>query len=387
VPDRSTIYEVARRSGVSTATVSRVMRDGTGFSGETRRRVLAAARELRWVPSNSARGLAVRRAGIVGLLFPDLDQAGEAEKESPLYVDQVIRGAERAATAVGDAVLIAATRNTSGHELALSVAGKVDGLVVMARSLSDRDLASISRRVPVVVLAAGSAPRRLDFVGADNRGGARQITTHLIEAHGYRDIAFIGGPARSPDSIERFAGFCEAMAAAGRPVPREPDGDGGFTEAGGERAMHALLAGRRQRPQAVVVGNDEMAVGALAALRSLRLRVPADIALTGFDDIATARHVRPALTTVRQPMRDLGEHAVRVLLDRLADPGAPRRSVIFPTELVLRRSCGTHGRTAVATPHPRPTLHPRSTLGRANAPSAASIPGAKSGRADRGETT
>src|SRR3954451_6774406 len=100
-----------------------VCRDGTGFSGATRERVLAAARELRWVPSGPARGLAVRRTGIVGMLFPDLDQSGEAENESPLYVDQVIRGAERAATAVGDAVLIAATRSTAGHGLAMSVAG------------------------------------------------------------------------------------------------------------------------------------------------------------------------------------------------------------------------------------------------------------------------
>jgi LacI family transcriptional regulator len=104
-----------------------------------------------------------------------------------------------------------------------------------------------------------------------------------------------------------------------------------------------VLAGQT-RPRAVVLGNDEMAIGALAALRSMRLRVPADIALTGFDDIASARHVRPPLTTVRQPMRDLGEQAVRVLLDRLADPGAPRRSVVFPTELVIRRSCGCSGR-------------------------------------------
>jgi LacI family transcriptional regulator len=352
VPDRSTIYEVARRSGVSTATVSRVMRDGTGFSGATRQRVLAAARDLRWVPSGPARGLAVRRAGIVGLLFPDLDQAGDAENESPLFVDQVIRGAERAATSVGDAVLIAATRNAPGHDLALSVAGKVDGLVVMARSLPDRDLANISRSVPVVVLAARRAPRRLDFVGADNRGGARQITQHLIDVHGYRDLAFVGGPAQSPDSIERFIGFGEALAAAGLPVPDSADGDGGFTEAGGERATQALLVGGR-RPRAVVFGNDEMAIGALSALRSLRLRVPGDIALTGFDDIAAGRHVRPALTTVRQPMRDLGEQAVRALLRRLADPQAPRQSLILPTELVVRRSCGCGARTNVQQPRSR----------------------------------
>lgn len=336
--DRSTIYQVAQRSGVSTATVSRVMRDGAGFSAATRDKVLAAAAELGWVPSGSARGLASRRAGIVGLLFPDLDRSGEAEQESPLYVDEVIRGAERAATAVGDAVLIAATHTSSGRQLAFSVAGKVDGLVVMARSLSNQDIVTLSRSLPVVVLA-NNAHRRLDLVGADNRGGAREITRHLIDVHGYRDIAFVGGPSRSPDSLARFAGFRDALAGAGLPVPDSPAASGGFTEAGGERAMRDLLADGR-RPRAVVFGNDEMAIGALTALRAARVRVPGEIAVTGFDDIAVARHVRPPLTTVAQPMRELGERSVRMLLDRLGNPDAPRRSLILPTELVPRRSCG-----------------------------------------------
>jgi LacI family transcriptional regulator len=343
VVDRSTIYEVAKRSGVSTATVSRVMADGKGFSPATRERVLETARELGWVPSGQARGLASRRAGIVGLLFPDLGGSGNAEEESPLYVDQVIRGAERAATAVGDAVLIAATRGAGGPELAFSVAGKVDGLVVMARSLSDEDTAAIARSVPVVVLARQFAPGGQDFVGAENRGGCRDVTAHMINVHGRRDLAFLAGPSVSPDSQERFAGFAEALAEAGLPAQQQPAEVGGFTETGGRQAVGRMLA-EGWRPQAIVCGNDEMAIGALTALRAARLRVPGDIAVTGFDDIAAARHGRPALTTVRQPMRELGEQAVRILLDRIADHSAPPHSVVLPTELVIRRSCGCRGR-------------------------------------------
>jgi LacI family transcriptional regulator len=339
VADRSTIYEVAKRSGVSTATVSRVMVDGKGFSEATRERVLAAAAELGWVPSGSARGLASRRAGIVGLLFPDLGQSGAAEEESPLYVDQVIRGAERAATAAGDAVLIAATRSESGRQLAFSVAGKVDGLVVMARSLSDDDTAAISRSVPVVILANSRVGGGLDVVGADNRGGSRQITWHLLAVHGHTDLAFIGGPAQSPDAEERFAGFRDALREAGLAAPRAPAAVGEFTETGGRQAVQALLADGR-RPGAIVCGNDEMAIGALAALRSAGLRVPADVAVTGFDDIAATRHVRPALSTVRQPMRELGERSVQTLLRRIADPSAPQASVVLPTQAVIRGSCG-----------------------------------------------
>jgi LacI family transcriptional regulator, galactose operon repressor len=341
--DRSTIYEVARRSGVSTATVSRVMAGGKGFSAATRDRVHATAAALGWVPSGPARGLASRRAGIVGLLFPDLGQSGVAEEESPLYVDQVIRGAERAATSVGDAVLIAATQTESGRQLAFSVAGKVDGLVVMARSLSEEDIASISRSVPVVVLANHSVRRGLDLVAADNRGGAREMTRHLIDTHGHTDLAFLAGPPDSPDSDERFAGFREALEAAGLPTPGKPAASGGFTEAGGLQAVRSLLADG-VKPGAIVCGNDEMAIGALIALRAKRIRVPGDVAVTGFDDIAAARHVSPTITTVRQPMRELGERSVQMLLDRIAAKSGPPQSVVLPTQVVLRRSCGCRQR-------------------------------------------
>jgi LacI family transcriptional regulator len=342
--DRLTIYEVAKRSGVSTATVSRVMADGKGFSAATRERVRATAAELGWVPSGAARGLASRRNEIVGLLFPDVGHSGEQE-ESQLYVDQVIRGAERAATSAGHAVLIAATHCASGRDLAFMVAGKVDGLVVMARCLAERDIAVLSRSLPVVVLAnhyAGDGP---DSVCTDNRAGSRTITTHLIRVHAHTDLAFLAGPAGSPDSDERFAGFCDALRDADLPVPDAPAASGGFTEAGGGAAVGALISEGR-RPQAFVCGNDEMAIGALGALRANGLRIPADIAVTGFDDLAVAKHVRPALTTVRQPMRALGEEAVRILLDRVHDRSAPRNSLVLPTEVVIRRSCGCRGALA-----------------------------------------
>jgi LacI family transcriptional regulator len=351
MPDRSTIYEVARRSGVSTATVSRVMADGKGFSTETRERVRATAAELGWIPSGSARGLASRRTRIVGLIFPDLGPPSDAEVESPRYVDQVIRGAERAATSVGEAVLIAATHSASGRELAFSVAGKTDGLVIMARSLSEHDIAALSRSVPVVVLANHYTDDGPDSVGADNRGGCREITTHLIRVHRYTDLAFLAGPPDSPDSGERFAGFCEALRQAGLPAPDRPAATGGFTEAGGRQAVRTLLAEGR-KPRAIVCGNDEMAIGALTALRARQLRVPADVAVTGFDNIVATRHVRPALTTVSQPMREMGEQAVRLLLARIADPAAPRLSTVLPTAIVIRRSCGCRSRSPRTVPVP-----------------------------------
>jgi LacI family transcriptional regulator len=205
----------------------------------------------------------------------------------------------------------------------------------------------LAKIVPVVVLANREAGRGYDYVGADNRGGSRALTAHLIGVHGFTDLFFLAGPAQSPDSDERFAGFRDALRDAGLRVPDRPAGNGGFTEAGGHQAMRALIA-RGRRPRALVCGNDEMALGALTALRAARLRVPADVAVTGFDDIAAGRHVMPAVTTVRQPMRDLGERSVRLLLDRIADTDAGHQSVVLPSEMIIRQSCGCASRPMIS---------------------------------------
>jgi LacI family transcriptional regulator len=322
------------------------MQNASGYSPATRDRVLATAAEVGWLPSGSARSLAKRRSGIVGVLFPDFESSGDAEAESPLYVDQVIRGAERAATAAGDAVLIAATRGSGGRELALSVAGKVDGLVVVARALPDDDVVALGERLPVVVLSDRAGKRtNLDSVAVDNRGGMRALTEHLVQEHGYRTTAFIAGPRISPDSMERFAGYREALRAADLPAPRTPDAIGDFTEAGGARAVQTLLDAP-QLPEAIVCGNDEMAVGALRVLVRGKVRVPTDVAITGFDNLAVADHLRPPLTTVAQPMREIGAEAVRAVLSRLDDQDATRRATVLPTRLVVRRSCGCRTRPA-----------------------------------------
>jgi LacI family transcriptional regulator len=336
---RATIYQVAQRCGVSTATVSRAMSGGNGMSVETRRRVLSTAAEMGWVPNGSAKALASNRTGIIGVLFHDLDAGDDGAVDSPLYLDQVLRGAEQAATAAGDAVLIAATRGRTGRDLAYSVAGKADGLVLFARSLGRADTAALASMVPIVTVGRGGSRWPHDDVSVDNRSGMRDLVAHLVGVHQLRKLAFVSGPPRTPDSIARFAGFRDALIAAGLPAPDKPDADGEFTEAGGELAAQAILAQNRQ-VQAIVCANDEMAIGVRAVLAARRLQTPQDIAVTGFDDIAAARHLNPALSTVHQPMREVGRQAVSLLLQRIQDPAAARNMVVLDTETVIRRSCG-----------------------------------------------
>ncbi|MEO8897705.1 MAG: LacI family DNA-binding transcriptional regulator [Candidatus Dormibacter sp.] len=345
-----TIYEVARRADVSISSVSRVLQGKPGVAPAKRERVLAAVAELGYVPNVLARGLASSRHGVIGLVFPDLDDpTTESGHETLLYSDEVIRGAERAARATGYAFLIMATHGSGGREIARTVGGRVDGLVVLARSLADPDLAELAQRVPVVLLAAGRRARGTDHVSADNEGGARAVTEHLLETHGYRDVIFAGGPTDSPDARARFAGFRTAVAAAGMPAPARPAVRGDFSEAGGHHVAAEILR-RPALPRAIVAGNDQIALGLAADLAAAGVAVPGEVAVTGFDDIQLARLASPPLTTVHQPMRELGARCVALLLERLAGDEARPRAEVLPTTLVVRVSCGCPAEGAIPVP-------------------------------------
>ncbi|MFJ7083873.1 LacI family DNA-binding transcriptional regulator [Streptomyces griseus] len=350
-----TVYDVAERSGVSIATVSRVYRNPDSVRVQTREKVMEAARELGYVPSGSARGLASRTTGVLGLCFPDFaDQdaetaaaASDADDDQAvmLYSDQIIRGMERAARRHGYALLIAASLEGGPESLVAKVAGRVDGFAILARTVPTEDLEVISRRLPVVMLAGPREIDHLDHIVVANAEGERELTRHLIEDHGLRRLAFIGGGEDSPDSQARFRGFQEACRDAGLPVPSRPELRAGMmTQAEGALAADTLLDRSEgtgvERPEAMLFANDQMAVGALQALERRGVRVPEDIAVTGFDGIPLSRIVRPPLTTVRQPIRLLGEQAVELLVQRLADPGRAPVSLELPVSVTRRASCG-----------------------------------------------
>jgi LacI family transcriptional regulator len=343
--DRPNVYAVARRAGVSTATVSRVLAGRERVLPGTRDKVLIAVAELGYVPSGAAKDLAARRTGVLGLCFPDLvgDQ-DIAQNDSGYWYDEVIRGMERSARRRGYAVLIVASHHSDDGRLVLSIAGRCDGLVVLARTAPFAMIAHVAARIPVLLMAtqrdavtAGDGDRGVDYLTVANEAGAYQVTSHLVDAHGYTDICFIAGPPDSPDSASRFDGFRRAMA--GRHAVGHPAYHGDFTTAGGRRVGEQIIA-TGPVPRALVCANDQMAIGVMAALQHTGLNVPDDVAVTGFDGIQLGRHLRPGLTTVVQPMAALGETAVTMLTDRISGAAPPQRTVELPVRLEVRDSCG-----------------------------------------------
>ena len=327
----ATIYEVARHAGVSIATVSRVLRGTTPVSDATRGRVLAAVEDLRYTPSRSARSLAEGQHAANGIVFPDL---------SGPYFSEVVLAYEDVAADLGRSVLILSTHGRqAARERLLDLASRVDGLVVLGRTVGDDVLEDLVGKGLPLVLMAREPIAGADVVTTENEGSARALTAHLVEEHGYRSFAFLGDAETSPDTQRRWKGFRSALRDAGITAPRSPIACP-FDEEGGRAAADSLL--RRRPPRVLVCANDEIALGAIAAAEALGRGVPEDVAVTGWDDVMAARHARPGLTTVRQPMRDLGAWAARRLHERLTGDTSEPRHEVLPTQLVRRASCGHH---------------------------------------------
>ncbi|MCO4253838.1 LacI family DNA-binding transcriptional regulator [Pseudarthrobacter cellobiosi] len=393
-----TVYHVAERAGVSIATVSFTFRQPEKVKASTRELVLAAADELGYVPSASARGLARGRTGALGLFAYDylLDPAGgpggpgglagmqgglpgglagaqgglpggvpgglsldpaaespaadpeggaplDGDREEgnlrlfPLYVDEVQRGVELECWRRGQALLVGGGNPANNEAVLSDIAGRVDGLAVFPRSVPIEALARIARRIPVVEVSESLRNRGMDHVTVDNASGARAITEHLINVHGLTELMFIGAMPSS-DNDERLEAFRGALADAGvvmRHEPRYP--------AGGELAVAETVRTICQQgslPQAFVCATDQDALVVMDVLAACGVNVPKHVAVTGFDGIAAGRVIRPSLTTVRQPMERMGRTMVEMLLDRLDHPEKPPADLKLPVRVVLRESCG-----------------------------------------------
>ena len=343
-----TIYDVARAAGVSIASVSRVLNGQRNPRQETRERVLAAVADLGFAPDGAARALSARLKEVVGVIVrrpspaADMDEDLFAdEAESLQYPDLINRGIETAAQRRGFDLLIRSVGITEhdpgGRTLAL--ARKSDGLILHDRVLDPDQMDRLSRQLPIVTLAGYATPTTANVHG-DNRAGMRALARHLLRDHGYRSLGYLGGYADSPDSIERREVLVTEAAAAGATLEYGPEWQGYYFASGGAQVINQLLSTGHRLPRAIVCANDQTAFGVMSALRKHGLSVPGQVAVTGFDDIPLARHLRTSLTTVRQPIKQMGTAAFDVLYSMLNRERLPARDIVLPTELIRRESCG-----------------------------------------------
>ena len=327
-PAKATLAMVAERAGVSPSTVSRILNGTAVVSDEKRAAVDQAIAKLGFVPNPVARGLAGGRTLSIGVVSQAID--------SPFY-GAALRGIEVELGTAGYSPLF-----MSGHWRADEEARcidvlrsrRVDGLIVLTGRLADSALRSLARSLPVVVTGRSLKASNLLSMDFDNREGARQATQHLIDL-GHRRIAFISGDPEHPDAVDRQQGYRSAIEAAGLRFDPALVAPGNFSEHSGLLAVERLLDSRT-RFSAIFAANDQMAFGASLGLYRRGLRVPDDVSMVGFDDVAGSVYMVPPLTTVHNPIQEIGELAARAMLSLLA---GERPAVEVPApRLIVRES-------------------------------------------------
>jgi DNA-binding LacI/PurR family transcriptional regulator len=336
---RATAREVAERAGVSRTTVSFVLNrvPGIRISDETRRLVLAAARELNYHPDANARRMVSGRTHIIGfVLRQSLDQAF-----ADRFVPAVLSGVSAAAAELGYKVLfepLPPDDHTSSYAHLIRER-HVDGIVLSGPRLDDQELLRIYLEGAHVVLIGQLPETDLPFVDVNNRGGAAQATRHLLKL-GHKRIALItnAGPIYTA-SADRLAGYRQTLEEAGIAYDPALVRYGNFTPESGAAEMKALL-GLPKPPNAVFVASDTVALGAMQTMRRMGVRVPEDMALVGFDDIPLSEFLDPPLTTVRLPAYGLGWGAADLLTRMLAGEEVRSPCILLETELIVRESCG-----------------------------------------------
>ncbi|MCA2213675.1 LacI family DNA-binding transcriptional regulator [Jidongwangia harbinensis] len=333
--ERPTLEAVARRAGVSRATVSRVVNGSTTVAVEIRDAVKLAVEELGYVPNQAARSLVTQRTESIALILPE---TANRVFSDDLFFPAIIRGVSMELDAADKQLVLMMAGSTASHDRVerYAMAGHVDGVMFASMHGSDPLPGTLSR-LGIPVVCSGRPMTRTDhpvpYVDVDHIGGVVQAVRHLLAA-GRRRIATIAGPPDMIAGVDRLTGYRTTLTEAGL---SEHVAVGDFTRDSGMRAMHRLLA---EDPDldAVFAASDMMAHGALQALKDAGRRVPDDVAVIGFDDFEISRYSDPPLTTVRQPIVDMGRTMAKQMLGLVHGQPDVATSVVLPTQLVVRES-------------------------------------------------
>jgi DNA-binding LacI/PurR family transcriptional regulator len=332
---KATMLDVARRAGVSYQTVSRVINNRPDVSDETRRKIQEIIDELGYHPSAAARSLVSSKTRALGLITADF---------SDYFFTQVIVGAEQEARKHGYFLMLSSTERNPADEpeyFRLLTEQRVEGILFARPSTEleheESHIATlIEQGVPLVTTAYHASGQPLTVVDVDNVDGGYQAAHHLVEM-GHRAIGMITGPANWRSVNERTHGYRLALEAVGLDYDAALVEQGDWSYESGYRAMRVLLD-RAPHLTAIFSQNDQMAIGAMSALHALGRRIPDEIAVVGFDDIPVAAYSQPRLTTIRQPMQEVGRVAARLLMELIDHPEAKTQEILMKPELMLRDS-------------------------------------------------
>ncbi len=331
----ATIRQVAEMAGVSVATVSRVLSGSEPVSSDLIERVNKAAHTLDYQPNRIARNFRTQKTRIVALVISDI--------ENPFFTS-VVRGVERTLRTSGYSLLLANSdenENIEWEHLQNLRAEAVAG-IILAPTASDLKRYQKFLDTDRILVAIDRVPGSLkvDRVTVNNQDGALLAVKHLVD-QGHQKIGFIAGLPKISTAYERQAGFELAMKSYGLPIYPEWIQPGNFRRDTGFQGMMNILQ-MKDRPTAVISANNLMTLGALQAIYECNLKIPSDIAVVGFDDMAWASSLNPPLTVVAQPTLELGTLAAQLLLDRIKDENRPFRHIMLDTDLIVRASSGPH---------------------------------------------
>lgn len=329
------IKDVASRSGVSSATVSRTLRNPELVSTDTRKRVLKAVQETGYKPNRFGASLRTQKSGNVVVVMPDITNPVNSG---------IIRAIESEALKAGYSVLLGDTQNSEEREdyyAGMVTSGQADGILLFTPRLpfAINKEQTLSEQLPPLVNSCESIDNdEIYKVLIDNQAGAKAAVQHLLDL-GHTCIAAVMGPKDTPSSLDRLAGYKQALKSANIEINKNLIIRGDYRTGSGIQAMEKLLR-LRQRPTGVFCFSDDMAIGAINALREYDFRVPEDISVIGFDDITYAALMYPKLTTIRQPLEDIGRNCMQLLLEQLKGNKPAQRVIELPFELVVRQSTG-----------------------------------------------
>lgn len=326
---RATIIDIARLAGVSVSTVSRVINGKPDVAQRTRDHILGVMQEYGFAANPVARSLVGAQTRLVGVLARTMYSA---------FTFGVLQGAMEVAEEVGYGLLLMPVEIESAGPSALMLRTLADGLIVVSPGLDARlDLETMEKRVVYIEQRTGTTDRGVT-VTTSNREGAAELTQYLLQL-GHRRIAFITGPPYLESSQQRLNGYRSALERAGIKFDGLLVFDGSFDYASGLRAGHHF-ASLADSPTAIMASNDREAFGVLQALRERHRRVPEDFSVVGFDDVPLAAEEEPALTTVHQPIYEMGRKAMEVMVDWIEGRDPVQQQFELPTRLVLRSSAG-----------------------------------------------